>query len=674
MEEIRLRPGLRLTRSARVEPRQYRLTEGIHVAADEVTLDFQGAVLCTCDVHQGARDTFEGVGIRIEGRKNVTIRNAVIRGFRYNVFAAGCEGLRLENCDVSFSRAQRIASGGFPVSVWLVLRSLEEWRTFGSGIWLENCSRSEVVRCRGTSAQNGIILCRCDRCRVYDCDFSFNSGWGVALWESCDNDILWNLADFVNRPYAGDLGADSSGMACVNASHRNYFVGNSFTHGGDGFFLTDLVDGGHDGERYHFEGSSNDNVIAYNDGSFGGNAFEGTFSYRNVYYRNVASHSSYGFWLGFSRDSLVLDNEIEGNRWAGIGIEHGAGTRISRNVIRSDRGHGIRLWTQPGPGREEFPSRDIEIRRNRIHGPQAYDLHGTTEYAFEANVLSGGVDYDPPSTKRLEAIDARERFLRSSQYRRVQRLLRMRPTGFRFYREQGLPMGLEWLQVDDYAPHDFRRDLAAYCFTDPSALSIWPRRRVSLSVSGGVSIHRGAGQARVVRPAELQVAPGRLVPCKLSLQRAGETQEIGVTLSALVWSREWHAWHGIAFEDEAAWDRLFSGMPTYADYSRTLGWDSASASPAPGLGRQHFALRATASVCVKRGDYRFRFVYDDALEFRVDGRTVLRRWERRRWAEEEILLSLSMGTHEFEVRYAVAEGHAVLRMFWGRMLGGSRRG
>lgn len=668
MEETRLRPGLRITRSVRVEPRRYRLSEGIHVAADGVTLDLQGSVLCAYDAEKVAPDRLEGVGIRIDGRRNVTIRNAVIHGFRYNVLANDCEGLRLENCDVSFSRSQRVARGGFPISVWLVLRSLEEWRTFGAGIWLDGCRSSEVVRCRGTSAQNGIILCRCDGCTVYDCDFSFNSGWGVALWESCGNDVLWNLADFVNRPYAGGLGADSAGMVCVNSSHRNYFVGNSFTHGGDGFFLTDRVDGGHDGTRYHFEGSSNDNVVAYNDGSYGGNAFEGTFSYRNVYFRNVASHSTCGFWLGFSSDSLLLDNEIEGNRMAGIAIEHGAGTRICRNAIRSDRGHGIRLWTQLGPGRGEFPSRDVEIRRNRVYGPQAYDLHGTTDYAFEGNELTGGVDYEPPSTKSLDVVDARERFLRSAQHRRVQKSLRMRPASFRFYREQGLPMGLEWLQMDDYAPHDFRRGLAAYSLADPAALALWPLRRgVVITVPKRLVTQRADGRVRVVRPADLRRAPGGLVPLKVSLARAAEKQEIGVTLSTAAWLRAWHAWQGIAFEDAEAWERLFAGMPVYVDYTRSLGLDNGSPSPAPRLGGEYFAVRASTTVQLGGGEYRFRFVYDDALEFRVNSEPVIKRWERRRWAEEELVVKLAGGVHEFEVRFAVADGNAMLRLFWGKV-------
>ena len=63
------------------------------------------------------------------------------------------------------------------------------------------------------------------------------------------------------------------------------------------------------------------------------NAFEGTFSTGNVYFRNLANDSNYGFWLGFSSNSLIARNDIWRSRSDGIAIEQGANNRIELNEI-----------------------------------------------------------------------------------------------------------------------------------------------------------------------------------------------------------------------------------------------------------------------------------------------------------------------------------------------------
>ena len=46
-----------------------------------------------------------------------------------------------------------------------------------------------VRRSRARDGQNGLILDGVQASRVYDNDFSFLSGWGIALWRSSDNTI-----------------------------------------------------------------------------------------------------------------------------------------------------------------------------------------------------------------------------------------------------------------------------------------------------------------------------------------------------------------------------------------------------------------------------------------------------------------------------------------------------
>ena len=70
------------------------------------------------------------------------------------------------------------------------------------------------------------MLILCSNC-IFLSTFCFNSGWGIGLWESCDNRVLSNLADFVNRPWGGGWGGDAAALVVVNASHRNWIIGNS---------------------------------------------------------------------------------------------------------------------------------------------------------------------------------------------------------------------------------------------------------------------------------------------------------------------------------------------------------------------------------------------------------------------------------------------------------------
>ncbi|HEX7023184.1 MAG TPA: hypothetical protein VF187_00075, partial [Gemmatimonadales bacterium] len=92
---ITLRPGLVITRSARVVPGTYRLpapgsldSAAVVVRGDGITLDLSGATLLGAppgsDPDRGA-----GVAIRIESGRGVTIRGGRIRGYRIGVMARG---------------------------------------------------------------------------------------------------------------------------------------------------------------------------------------------------------------------------------------------------------------------------------------------------------------------------------------------------------------------------------------------------------------------------------------------------------------------------------------------------------------------------------------------------------------------------------------------------------
>jgi len=672
-----------ITRSVRVKPGRHDMPDvwrggAVTIDADDVVVDFQGAVISAGGDVENRLDQLEGYGIVVRNRRNVTIRNAVVRGYRFNIFVTGGENVRIENCDVSYSRGHRISDRGVPRDEWVSIRNVDDWRTYGAGIWLERVQAGVVRGCRGCNAQNGIVLAFSNHCEVTDNDFSFNSGWGIALYESCDNVVSWNLADFCDRPWAGSLGADAASLAISAGSHRNYIVGNSLTHGGDGFFLTNTTDTGQDASRNRFnpQGASNDNIIAYNDGSWSpANAYEGTFSLRNVYYKNLANYSGYGFWLGYSSDSLLLDNEINHNRAGGIAIEQGMGTRVESNRIVGNGGVGVRLWATRGEAQDRFPSADLEIRDNVIRdSPAAVDLTNSTDYYVGENQLENApLPSGFTSTKAQSQSSALERFLASGEYRRLQEIMATRPKDYRFYAETAGPRGWEWTEIETFAPRDFRNDLAVVRRINAGAVELFLLEpdATKLDVPDWVTLTRDPTDPRRVR---VEIAGGaapvaEIRPCPIALSRGDRRQVIARNLVTGEWKLKWFDWgrggQPLAFDDTAAWNNLFAGRPLAETAARDLGPGWFDGAPVPGLPARHYALLATTRLKLPAGQHRFCAAFDDGLRLKVDGKEVYANWRRNRPQFMDVEVELAAGEHELEVQYCYESRYAVLIWYWG---------
>jgi parallel beta-helix repeat protein len=422
----------------------------VQVMADDVVIDFQGATLVGVkNAAAGEKDKFQGYGVAVNGHKNVVIKNAKIHGYKYNIRATGCTGLKVEDSDLSHSRGERISRNGRPIDIFLGLREFDAWQRYGAGAWLEKCSDSTVTRVRATGAQNGVLLAFCEKCTIHDNDVAFNSGWGVGLWESSGNVVSWNRADFCNRPGEGSWGEDSAAIALANSSHRNFIVGNSLTHSGDGFFLTD---GANMGVR-----PSNDNVVAYNDGSWSPhNAFESTFSVGNVFYKNTASNSDYGFWMSFSSENVVAENRVERNVTDGINIGSGARNQIEKNTLV---GNGqVAIHIEGEDGTDVVESRDSVVVGNVIRDSKlAFSLEHSTNTFLGGNKLEkAALPTGVVQSKTNPPASQLAKFLGLQKAKRLENIVKTKPKGFKMFREQPYKPGLHLLQLGDFAPHDFR--------------------------------------------------------------------------------------------------------------------------------------------------------------------------------------------------------------------------
>ncbi len=335
----------------------------IHITGDDITVDFAGQRLHGAAAGVSA-DQFAGFGLWITGR-NVTVRGLRVSGFRCGIFATGADGLVLEDCDVSNNFHQRLRStpqaedGGD--WLWPHQNDDKQWlNNYGAGIYLERLTGPTVRRCRARDGQNGLIIDRVTDAKIYDNDFSFLSGWGIAMWRSSRNVITRNAIDFCVRGYSHGVynrGQDSAGILMFEQNSDNVIAENSVTHGGDGFFgfagREALGETPPPAAAFDYtRRGNNGNLLIRNDFSYApAHGIEMTFSFGNKFIENrMVENAICGIWGGYSQDTLVMGNLFEANGQMGYGlerggvnIEHGRDNVIVRNTFRNNR-CGVHLW------------------------------------------------------------------------------------------------------------------------------------------------------------------------------------------------------------------------------------------------------------------------------------------------------------------------------------------
>lgn len=349
----------------------------IQVGANNLTIEFMPGSELRGASADTPGDKLSGMGIRVAGHKAVTVRNARIHGFKNGLVATRADRLTVAGGDFSGNYRQRLRSTPMAgdESDWMFPHHNDEtkWRDeYGGAVCVEESSRVTIREIRVRRGQNGIILDRVNRSRVYDNDCSFLSGWGLALWRSSDNLISRNAFDFCVRGHVEGVynrGNDSAGILCFEQCNRNIFAENSVTHGGDGFFGF----AGHEAigetwmnrERERLRKTTgkqevdalisvppalarrlsplgcNDNLLIGNDFSYASaHGIEMTFSEGNRYVGNrVVENAICGLWGGFSSGSLIAGNNFTGNGGMAYGLERGAINmeHAANNLIVSNR-------------------------------------------------------------------------------------------------------------------------------------------------------------------------------------------------------------------------------------------------------------------------------------------------------------------------------------------------
>ncbi len=359
--------GMVIKANTRLEPGVYLLPDGLTIDADNVTLDGNGATL----IGAGRK----GAGITVQSHVGVTIRNVRLRDYYHGIVARHCRKLNLAANQVT-STAEIDT-----YSIFLDIMRTED-NAYGGGILLDHVEDSEIFDNDVQHQMNGLLTYHGCRLSVLRNIASYNSGYGIHLFHTCDSVFEGNWADYccrweprdksADKPRGvagqgcvGHMGADGTGFVIVQGSCRNTFRRNAARLGGDGFFLAGWS------SNPDWKGC-NDNLFEQNDGSLSPNiAFEATFSRGNIFRNNWADRCNYGFWLGCSEGYVIEGNRMLYNRQAGLAADHGASFQVRHNDFQNN-GHGILTWTTyneklHGTTGDQFVSRGWTIEHNKLY-------------------------------------------------------------------------------------------------------------------------------------------------------------------------------------------------------------------------------------------------------------------------------------------------------------------
>lgn len=346
-------PGMEIDTDTVLKPGIYdfRGEEGLQIAADDITIDGNGAVI------NGGPDSgagYYGTGITADGVSGVTLKNMTVKGFNLGLHVKNGRSWLIEDNDFSDNFTD-------PEYGW------GDGPNYGA-VMLENVKESTIRLNRGNNVWNGLYLKDSDRNEIADNDFSHCTNVCLKMWRACKNMIADNDFSYGIRISPGEVHArDSSSHLMEAGSNYNKFFRNDFSHGGDGIFIR-VLNGW----------NSIGNYFEENDCSYANNNGVESWAPGNTYVGNIVNYSSYGFWLGGSDNTRLISNEVKYNGGydnksrqnapeefgnAGVAVVNGSSSHFVMigNDIQYNNGPGLAVRYK-----EDYPAYHWIIQQNTI--------------------------------------------------------------------------------------------------------------------------------------------------------------------------------------------------------------------------------------------------------------------------------------------------------------------
>ncbi|MEK6703544.1 MAG: right-handed parallel beta-helix repeat-containing protein [Planctomycetota bacterium] len=697
----------------------------IQIDADGITIDFAYGTTLVGAAPGVAWDKMKGEGIRLQGRKNVTIRNARVSGYKVALHAEACEGLHIAGAEFDGNFRQRLKSTteAEDGADWLFPHHDDEreWITqWGAAMYIRDASNVRIHDVKVRRGQNGILLHGVNDSKIYDNDCSFLSGWGLGMFRSSRNTVSRNAFDFCVRGHSEGVynrGQDSAGILAFEQCSGNTFAQNSVTHGGDGFFGfagVEALNGEGAAPGYdHTRKGCNDNLFIDNDFSFApAHGLELTFSFGNKVIRNrFEGNAICGVWGGYSQDFLIAGNHFELNGGMGYGlerggvdIEHGAGNVIVGNTFTNNR-TGVHLWWKP---HGEFESKTwgkanykgvvnnvISGNTFTIKDPFSFVRFGEQEKVsalhlrdespdtskFKGMVIAGNT-FDLSSPRAVErdikpgiAIDAGGGGGQVPKFEipKHEVLGNKRPVGARdsLRGRETIVMG-EWGPWDHVSPMIRPRTRSGaqhvYDVFGAGTVTFGPSRPAP-GVEAKIEA-KPDGRRELIVSAE----PG-IRPYKLSVDVDGVAGELTGTVFTASWGLKLFPWtpETDPTKNLDGWRGLASSPQAVSTTLPALSIDYVTRGPAdmnlPGVdaakapGRDHFGCIATTRVFMPAGSWRFSTLSDDGVRVTVAGKMVLENWTWHAPTRNDgVYVQPADGEVEIVVEHFEINGHAVLKL------------
>jgi len=675
----------------------------IHIIASNIEVEFAAGSVLRGSPRDARPDEYKGFGIRIEGQSNVTVRGARISGFWAGFWATRADGLTLEAIDASdnrraYLRSTPLAEDG---GDWLFPHDNDgnEWlNNYGAAIYIEDANNVTVRNCSVRQGQNALCIDRVNNSKIYDNDFSFNSGWGIAMWRCNRNIITRNACDFCVRGYSHGVynrGQDSAGILMFEQNNENIIAENSATHSGDGFFgfagREALGEASNQPTQWHKRRGNNDNLLIKNDFSYApAHGIEMTFSFGNVFYGNrLVENAICGVWGGYSQDTLIAANHFEGNgemayglERGGVNIEHGSANRIVGNIFKDNK-CGVHLWGGPVGDFAEKPwakangteSKDNLIASNTFAGDLlAFQFRGASEVMLGRNTFAGVKE----QMQKEDAVVVKD--VADSAAPKVKEpaypvLGRRRPVGARrdLYGRDNIVM-TSWGPWDHESPlirlvRDNGDSVQYSLHKMPPAAEITVEGR---GVTGQLSQPDGANRASSYTVSA--TGPG-IYPYIMRVKAGDFEEDVHGTLNSAVWDATFFKWTNDVDprEDVRAWRELAQGNSAVSAKVKHLvfsyGWagpseqDISESVSTAKLGGDYFGMIAKTRLPLSAGKWEFATLSDDGIRLAVDGRAIIDNWTWHGPTPDTGTFELQADkTVEITVEHFEIDGYAVLEL------------
>jgi parallel beta-helix repeat protein len=703
-QEKPLTKGLKISKSVKIKKQTYKLDapesmDGalIIIEGNNITVDFNNAILKGSNLKKNP-DEFFGVAILIRSGNNITIKNLKIRGYKVALMAKGITNLTIENCDFSYNYRQHLNSTQEKedISDWLSHHQNEndEWLRYGAAIYLRDCESTVIKNTKVTGGQNALMMTNCNKGKIYNNDFSFNSGLGIAMYRSSFNTIAYNKINFNVRGYSDGVynrGQDSAGILIYEQSNNNLFYKNSVTHGGDGFFLwagQTTMDSG--------KGGCNDNVLQGNDFSYAPtNGIEVTFS-RNIIAGNRVFECDHGIWGGYSYNTVIAGNQFRYNRIA-IAIEQGQDNDIHHNIFYENK-EAIRLWArkeQPADWgyaknrdtrsrdyaivNNNFNSNPLVISMNRTENLNVFDnIYTEYETLFKIDSTVTGLDttFNNEISQKFSADSAE--FIPDI------------PSPQNAFTGNSAFAGRKNIMMTEWGPYDFRSPIIWNTNpTDTTGLMkfdlIGPKGKWKIKRFKGVkdiSLLNGAFPAMITA---IKAADTRTdISIELEYIGSAITTTFGENIAAdkpsafsfkrffqpIDFDVLWYAYDfkmhdpiktGMIIPPTARLRPIREEKTTKLDYAWWGGIKTEEGD------HPQFVTSASGSATFEKGNYELGVTWDDAVRVYVDDKLVINEWNPSLYKFDEsphktIKLALDDGKHYFTVEHVEVGGFATLSL------------